>query len=249
MTARRSAHRVIAWEVLAVAGLILGAEASRGEEASQLYTSLIIDQLEYRSQEGDDLARLDLEGWAGGDTNRIWLRSEAEARTSGPTDGRFEGTLFYARHVAPFVDLLVGIREDVVFGKAVADRRRTLAALSLDWFVPGRIDLEPNIFVSDEGDFSTRLTASGDLFFTQKLIAQARFEVNASASDARAFGVKSGFNDVELGLRLRYELRREFAPYLGVSWVQRLDDTADLAKARGERESEVALATGIRFWF
>lgn len=249
MMARTRAHWLYFFGVLATGGLLLSAETSRGEEASQLYTSLIMDQLEYRSQEGDDLARLDLEGWAGGDTNRIWLRSEAEARTSGPTDGRFEGTLFYARHLAPFVDLLVGVREDVVFGAAVADRRRTLAALSLDWFVPGRIDLEPNIFVSDEGDVSTRLTASGDLFLTQELIAQARFEVNASVSDARAFGVKGGFNDVELGLRLRYELRRELAPYLGVSWVQRLGDTADLAKARGERESEVALAAGIRFWF
>ena len=249
MTARRSAHRVIAWEVLAVAGLILGAEASRGEEASQLYTSLIIDQLEYRSQEGDDLARLDLEGWAGGDTNRIWLRSEAEARTSGPTDGRFEGTLFYARHVAPFVDLLVGIREDVVFGKAVADRRRTLAALSLDWFVPGRIDLEPNIFVSDEGDFSTRLTASGDLFFTQKLIAQARFEVNASASDARAFGVKSGFNDVELGLRLRYEIVPEFAPYFGVHYGRAFGDTARFRRAAGEEVGGWSFILGVRTWF
>jgi copper resistance protein B len=232
-----------------VGGLLLIPQISRGEEKSELYTSLIVDQLEYRSQEGDDLGRVDLEAWAGGDTNRIWLRSEAETRTTGPSDGRFEGTLFYARHVAPFVDLLVGVREDVVYGAEVADRERTLAALSLDWLVPGRIDLEPNLFVSDEGDVSTRITATGDLFLTQRLIAQARFEVNASASDARAFGIQSGFNDVELGLRLRYELRREFAPYVGVSWVRRLGDTADLAKARGERESEVALAAGIRFWF
>lgn len=249
MTAATGRRRFITRLALAAGCLVLIPETGRGEEKRELYTSLIIDQLEYRSQEGDDFGRIDFEGWAGGDTNRIWLRSEAETRTTGPSDGRFEGTLFYARHVAPFVDLLVGVREDVVYGAEIADRERTLAALSLDWLVPGRIDLEPNLFVSDEGDVSARITATGDVFITQKFIAQPRFEVNASASDARAFGIQSGFNDVELGLRLRYELRREFAPYVGVSWVRRLGDTADLAKARGERESELALAAGIRFWF
>lgn len=77
----------------------------------------------------------------------------------------------------------------------------------------------------------------------------ARFEVNASATDASPFGVQRGFNDVELGLRLRYEITREFAPYVGVSWVRRLGDTADLARARGEKETDTALAVGLRFWF
>lgn len=249
MTARAVALRLVPCTILVLGGVLLSPSSSRGEEASEFFTSLIIDQLEYRSQEGDDLARLDLEGWAGGDRNRVWLRAEGETRTSGPTDGRFEGTFFYARHVAPYVDLLVGVREDVVYGAEVADRERTLAALSLDWLVPGRIDFEPNIFVSDDGDFSARVTATTDLFLTQRLIVQPRFEVNLSATDAPAFGVQSGFNDVELGLRLRYEIRREVAPYLGVTWVRRLGDTADLARARGEKESEVALAVGIRFWF
>lgn len=248
MTARAEALWLVPCTLLALGGVLLSPSSSRGEEASELFTSLIIDQLEYRSQEGDDLARLDLEGWAGGDRNRVWLRAEGETRTSGPTDGRFEGTLFYARHVAPFVDLLVGVREDVVYGSG-PDRTRTLAALSAEWFIPGRIDFEPNIFVSDDGDISARVTATTDLFFTQRFIAQPRFEVNLSATDAPAFGVQSGVNDVELGLRLRYEIRREFAPYLGVSWVRRLGDTADLSRARGEKESEVALAAGIRFWF
>lgn len=249
MIAYNEAIRFVPCVVLALVGILARPETARGEEKPEIFTNLVVDQLEYRAQDGDDLARWDIEGWAGGDTNRVWLRSEAETRTSGPTDGRFEGTLFFARHVAPYVDLLMGVREDVVYGAAVPDRQRTLAALSLDWLAPGRIDFEPNIFVSDDGDISARVTATGDLFLTQKLIAQARFEVNASATDARSFGVQSGFNDVELGLRLRYEIRRELAPYLGISWIRRLGDTADLARARGEKESELALAAGFRFWF
>lgn len=248
MTAHAGTLRRGVCVALALGGMLSSPKAGHGEEPNELFTSLIVDQLEYRSQEGDDLARLDLEGWAGGDANRIWFRAEGQTSTSGPTAGALEATLFYARHVAPFVDLLVGVREDVVYGEG-PDRARTLAAVSIDWLVPGRIDFEPNLFVSDDGDVSARITATTDLFVTQTLIAQPRFEVNVSATDANSFGVQSGFNDVELGLRLRYEIRREFAPYLGVSWVRRLGDTADLARARGEKESEVALAAGIRFWF
>lgn len=231
-----------------VASAFATALPSRAEEEQrELFTSLVIDQLEHRWQEGDNAARWDVEGWAGGDTNRVWMRGEGEQRTSGPSRGDLEIALFYGRHVAAFWDLLVGVRQDVVYG-ARRNRERTLFALSAEGLAPYRIELEPSLYVSDDGDVSARLTATTDWFVTQRLIAQPRVEINAAASDARAYGVRSGVNDIELGLRLRYEIRREIAPYLGVSWVRRLGDTAEFARSQGDRKSDTAVVLGLRLW-
>lgn len=221
--------------------------ASRAEEESELFSSFIVDQLEYRWQEDSSFARWDIEAWAGGDTNRLWLRSEGDPRAAGGAGGDAEVSVYYGRHVAPFWDLLVGVRQDVVYGPG-RDRERTHAVLSAEGLAPFRIELEPSLFVSDDGDVSARVTATTDWYVTQRLIAQPRVELNASAGDADGFGVRSGINDVELGLRLRFELRREFAPYLGVSWIRRLGDTADLARSRGEGDSDAAFVVGLRLW-
>ena len=58
-------------------------------------------------------------------------------------------------------------------------------------------------------------------------------------------GIGSGLSDMELGLRLRYEIRREFAPYIGVNWTQKIGRTADFAKDEGEETSDVQLVAGI----
>jgi copper resistance protein B len=224
------------------------ASASAASEDAQLFTSLVVDQLEYRSEEGVDRLRWDIEGWAGGDTNRVWLRTEGENAAAGADGGDLEVQLYYGRHVAPYWDLLIGVRQDVVFGSG-RNRDRTFAVVSLEGLSPYRFELEPSLFVSDSGDLSARFTATTDWFLTQRLVAQPRFEINVAASGARGFGVRSGVNDVELGLRLRYEIRREAAPYVGVSWVRRVGDTADLARSRGEGESDLAFVAGMRFWF
>ena len=109
--------------------------------------------------------------------------------------------------------------------------------------------MTPALFVSDDGDVSARLTVTYDVLFTQRLIAQPRFELNVAAQDDPTFGVESGFNDIELGLRIRYELRREFAPYFGVNWVRKLGDTAELARADGEDVDVLGFVVGIRLWF
>jgi len=233
--------------ILCAMAASLAPESSRAGEGSEIFTSFVVDQLEHRWQEGANLARWDVEGWLGGDTNRLWVRSEGESRSSGARGGDVELQLFYGRHVAPFWDLLVGVREDIVHG-AGRNRERTLAVLSAEGLAPYRIELEPSLFVSDDGDVSARVTATTDWFLTQRLIVQPRFEINAAASDAASFGVRSGLNDVELGLRFRYEIRRELAPYLGMSWVRRVGDTADLARARGEQASDVAIVVGVRLW-
>lgn len=94
-----------------------------------------------------------------------------------------------------------------------------------------------------------RLTGTHDLLLSQRLVLQPRIEVNAAVHDARKFGVRSGVNDVELGLRLRYEIRREIASYIGVDWLRKLGNTADLARAEGEELDTLGFVDGLRLWF
>lgn len=221
---------------------------ANAEEGAPIFYSVQIDQLEHRWEDDADRLRWDLEGWVGGDTNRLWFRSEGDERTSGASGGDLELQLLYSRHVLPYWDFQIGVRQDVVFS-AGPNKERTLAMIGFDGLAPYWFELEPALFISDDGDISARVTTTWDLFVTQRLIAQPRFEINAAASDATDFGIKSGVNDIELGLRLRYELVREFAPYVGVSWTRKLGRTADLARDEGDEPSNLSFVVGVRMWF
>lgn len=215
---------------------------------STLNFLVIGDQLEFRANDGVDQFRWDVQAWVGGDYDRVWIKTEGEKSTSGPSNGDAELQVLYGRLVSPFWDLQVGIRQDAVFGSG-PNRDRTFAVLGVEGLAPYWFEVTPALFVSDDGDVSARVTATYDLLFTQRLIAQSRFEVNAAVQDARNFGIESGFNDVELGLRIRYELRREFAPYIGVNWLRQLGDTAELARDEGDDDELLGLVAGVRFWF
>jgi copper resistance protein B len=191
-------------------------------------------------------ARYDLLAWAGGAVNRGWFKADGEHATRGES-GEAELQLLYGRLITPFWDAQIGLRFDVTYGND--DRRtRTHLAVGLQGLAPGWFELEPTLLVSQHGDVSANLTASYDLLFTQRLVLQPRLETRAAIQDVPEFRVGSGFNDVELALRARYELRREFAPYVGMLWSQRFGESADLARAAGEPARELSWVAGLRLW-
>jgi copper resistance protein B len=116
--------------------------------------------------------------------------------------------------------------------------------LALYWF---EIDL--SLFVSEDGDVSARFTGEYDLPLTQRLVLQPRVETELAVQEVDAFGVGQGFNEIELGVRLRYEIRREFAPYVGVSWARLIGETAGIARGKGEDIDNLAVMAGVRMWF
>jgi copper resistance protein B len=216
------------------------------QESLQVF--VLADQLEFRVNDGDDQARWEVEGWAGGDTHRIWFETEGELQASSDGHDEAEGQLLYGLHVNPFWDVRAGIRHDRLFGPG-RDRDRSFAVLDVSGLAPYWFEVTPAVFLSDDGDLSARLTATTDVLLTQRLVAQPRIEWNAAAHDVPKFGVARGFNDVELGLRLRYEIRREVAPYVGVNWLRRLGNTADLARDDGEKAGIFGFVAGVRAWF
>ena len=120
--------------------------------------------------------------------------------------------------------------------------------VGLEGLAPYFFEVEPALFVSYKGDVSARFTGSYDLLLTQRLVAQPRLETNVAVQRVEDWGVGAGLNDIELGLRLRYEIRREIAPYVGVNWTQRYGAAADFARAEGGSASEANVVFGIRLW-
>jgi len=215
---------------------------------SKLYWMLLVDQLEYRLSDEKDIFAWDLQSWFGGDRNRLVFKSEGDQRTQGASSGEAEFQLLFSRAILPFWDFQLGVRQDRIYGSG-PDRARNFAAIGVEGLAPQWFDVEPVLFVSDDGDASFRLEATYELFVTQRIVAQPRLEVDVAFSDAEKFEVRSGFSDLELGFRLRFEILREIAPYLGVNWSRKLGDTADLAREEGEPVGTLSFLAGIRLWF
>ncbi len=218
-------------------------------EDSMRFGFLLFDQLEYRMKDSaDDTVRWDVQGWYGGDYNRLWMKTEGEWRTGGERGGEAEVQALYSRLVAPFWDLQAGLRFDQ-FSGADFDRSRGFAVIGLQGLSPYRFELEPALFVSQDGDVSARLTATYDILLTQRLTLQPRLDFDAAVQSAERFGVGKGVNSLGLGVRLRYEVTREFAPYIGVQWLHRFGETADISQAGGGRSEDIAVVFGVRLLF
>ncbi len=212
------------------------------------FNYVLIDRLEFTSGDAADALSVDAEGWYGGDRNKFWWKAEGTSRLSGRAEGEGEVQALYSRLVAPFWDFQTGLRYDRTWGQG-SNRDRTFAVFGFEGLAPYWFELEPALYVSDHGDISARLAATYDVLFTQRLILQPRLDLNAALQDVPKFGVGSGLNNVELGLRLRYEIRREFAPYVGVTWIRQIGQTADLSRTAGDPVDDFRFVFGLRLWW
>ena len=213
------------------------------ENGGMTYSQLMIDRLEYRALSGGDGYHWEGEGWIGGDVNRMAIKSEGEGETGGRLESA-ELQLLYSRAIDPWWNIVGGVRQDFR-----PRPERTYATIGIEGLAPYWFEVEGQLFVSTRGDAHARLEASYDQRITQRLILQPAMEVNIAAQDVPELGIGSGLSDIELGLRLRYEFAREFAPYVGVNWERKLGDTARYAQRVGDDPAATSLVMGLRFWF
>jgi len=208
---------------------------------------LLADVLEYRASRKESDFRWDAEGWYGGDYNRLWFKSEGERNTALKADYDIDFQLLYGRFLKRYYDFQVGARVETqrFQGRNVT---RTHAVIGFEGMVPYRYEIEPLLFVSQNGDVSGRFTITRDVLVTQRLILQPRLETTLAAQKVERFTTGTGLNNIEIGLRLRYEIRREFAPYLGVSFDRSFFGTADLVRQEGGSPSQIRFVAGIRLW-
>lgn len=184
----------------------------------------------------------DVEGWYGGDLNRFAFKSEGEGE-SGEGVEAAEVQLLYSRAVARYTDLQFGLRYDL------EPRSRAYAVLAADAMFPYWFEAEGSLFLSEKGDLLARVEGSYDFRLAQRLVLQPRAELNFAAQDIPSSGIGSGLSNGEFGLRLRYEVRREFAPYIGVSYERTFGRSAEYARAAGKDVEATRFVVGLRTWF
>lgn len=213
---------------------------------------LLFDLLEYDSGGSNGSLNWDIVGWRGGDVHRLWVKSEGSSVLLPPQSSQRRGEsdlqLLYGKLVTAFFDAQIGARYEQAWGDGVTSSRLS-AALGLQGLSLYMFEFEASLFVGDSGYLAGRIAASKDFLFTQKAIAQIRFETNAAAKHSDEFGTGSGLNDLSLGLRLRYEFKREIAPYIGVTGTKLYGKTADYRQSAGGESSEWSAVGGLRMWY
>jgi len=212
----------------------------RAEHGGMTFGQVMFDLAEVQVRDGRDGLRWDGEGWYGGDRDRFVVKSEGDGRVD--RIDRAEVQALYSRAIGPYTDVQGGLRQDLGAGA-----RRTYATVGVEGLAPYWFQYEGALFLSDRGDLLGRVQGYYDQRITQRLILQPRVELNVAAQDVPASGIAAGLSEAELGLRLRYEIRRELAPYVGVNWEhrRRIAQGGD-----GDADSNgAALVVGLRSWF
>ena len=204
---------------------------------------LLVDQLEYaHDNHGNNGAFLDAEMSYGEDFDKLWLKAEGDSARGRLEDLRTE--VLWNHAIASYWGTELGLRHDWGEGPD-----RTWAAFGVQGLAPFWFDTEAEVYLGGNGRTAARVQLEYEELITQRLVLQPKFEVNLYGKDDPQRGLGSGLSDSELGVRLRYDIKREFGPYIGVVWRERYGRTATLARAKGVPAGELQLTAGLRFWF
>ncbi len=212
---------------------------------------VIVDQLELRDAHEGRVLAWELDAWYGGDINKLYFSSDGERlmapeeNDEDPATESAETRLAWSRAFSPFWDWQLGVRRDW----QPDDPNRDWISIGIKGLAPYQFDVDANLFVGEDGLSNLDLSAEYELMLSQKLVLVPAIEVNLYGKEDQELGVGKGLTDLEAGLRLRYEIRREIAPYIGVNWEKQYGDTADFTRAAGGKTEEGMVVAGIRLWF
>ena len=203
---------------------------------------VLFDQLEWQAGEGADGINIDTRGWVGRDRDRLWFRAEGDGE--GGRVGEAQAHVLYGRQFARWWDVVAGVRQDFRPGSP-----QTWAAFGVQGLAPYWFEIEATGYVGGSGRTHARFEVEYELLFTNRVMLQPLFEAEVFGKSDPERGIGAGLSTTDLGFRLRYELKREVAPYIGVTWRNKWGKTADFAEAAGEDTGGARFVTGLRLWF
>ncbi len=209
-----------------------------------ILTKVMLDRLERRHSSSGDISYWEAQAWVGGDINKLWLKTEGNFAQGKTDDAELEA--YFSRAVAAFWDAQFGVRHD--FSTADAPSRDWLG-VGFQGLAPYLFEVDTTAYVGNNGRTALRFKAEYDLLLTQRWVFMPEVEMNAYGKDDPERNLGSGLSDASLTLRVRYDIRRELSPYLGVMWTQKYGGTADYARSVGNRASETQYIAGIRAWW
>lgn len=203
---------------------------------------VLLDRLEASDNHTGSGQDWEARAWLGGDIDRLWLRSEGERRRGQTHDASLEA--FYGHAISPWWDVLLGARQDLAPGQ-----RQSWAAIGVQGLAPYKFETEATLYLGSGGRAAFRLEAEYDVLLTNRLILQPRIEADVALTDDDRRGIGSGLEEVEAGLRLRYEITRKFAPYIGWVHSRRFGDSAPRGDGDDTPARESRFVAGVRVWF
>lgn len=218
-------------------------EALRRHQGGQPHSFFGVDRLEAQMAGGEDGYLWETNTWFGGDIDKLWIKTEGEGAFGGGVEAA-EVQALWSHAIGPYFDLQTGVRYDI---RPSPDRAH--AVIGVQGLAPYFFEIDAAAFVSTEGDITARFEAEYDQRITQRLILQPRIELSFSAQNIPEYGIGAGLSDLELGLRLRYEITPQLAPYIGTEWQRQFGDTADFTRAVGGDADRLVWLMGMRFWF
>lgn len=217
--------------------------AMHREHGGGTFSKVTIDLAEITFGRDHEGYRWEADAWFGGDIHRLALKTEGEGEWGGSFED-VELTALYSRAIGPYFNLQAGVRHDIR-----PDPSRTYAVAGVEGLAPFWFEVGGYLYLSHRGEVRGRLTAEYDQRVTQRLILQPKVEFDLAAQDMPDIGIGAGLSSAEIGLRLRYEITREFAPYVGLVHDAKVGSTADYARAGGEDAASTTFVAGVRFWF
>jgi copper resistance protein B len=224
---------------------LLATEISAHGNDDPLLFMANLDHFEQRvsSSDGDDgPVVLDAQAWLGYDLHKARVKTELEQ-----SDNEFEHAeiqLLYNRAISAFWNMQYGLKHDF---EPTPDQ--TWAAIGLQGLAPYFYDVGLTAFVADSGQSALRLEAEYELMLTQRWLIKPELEADVFGQNDEQRGIGAGLSKVEMGLRLAYEYRREFAPFMGVVWEKSFGNTLTFEQAEGHEEEEFRLVFGLHAWF
>lgn len=215
----------------------------RREHGGMAMGVVMIDRLEARFRNGRDGYSFEADAWFGGDIDRLWLKADGEGAFGGSIDS-VELQALWSHAIGPWFNLQAGARQDLRSGP-----ERTHAVVAINGLAPYFFEVEGALFLSTKGELTAHAEAEYDQRLTQRLILQPAVGLKLSAQSILELGLGSGLTSAEAGLRLRYEIEREFAPYVGVQYEHSFGETARLRQAAGDDDRGWSFLLGVRAWF
>ena len=213
------------------------------------YGRFLIDRMEYILTGSEDkFISYEATGWYGGDYQRLYLEAEGEHDSGSSDGGEVERLdLLYGRLISPFWNVRAGLGFTGTYGPGSDER--FFAVLGLKGMAPYMFEVDTNFRVSNRGEVLLDLEAEYDLYISQKLVLQPRFDARFSFNRLEGLGIGPGFPEIGFSARLRYEIKREVAPYVGIRWSTRTGGSRDIARQEGEPRDITGFLAGIRIWF
>ncbi len=221
--------------------MLLSQAANAAMEEDPLLYNIILGEFE-RDDSNSNLLSWDAQAWIGKNINKLWLKTEGE-RAHGETE-ELEFQALYSKAISPFWDFQAGFRHD-----AQPTPNQNWGVIGFQGLARYYFEIDTALFIGESGDTAFRFNAEYELLFTQRLIMTPEIEMNFYGQDIPEIGAGSGLSDLNLGVRLRYEIKREFAPYIGINWLRQYGNTSNFANSMGKLKNGTSFVAGIRLWF